>query len=111
MIYIPKQCLEYFRACVGHAKEVGAWESLRDILRRKSRADEPGTFLLELFRDFAPHSFAFWYYKCPNGKRSPVREFWYNGGILFYAGAESGVSGQFSVTNSGLTHARYECHT
>jgi hypothetical protein len=101
-------CFGTFRAAVRHAKEVGAFDSLKDCLRRLHNPHGPQEFQfrndLHLYKDFAPASFEFCLHRRGGGLI-------YNGGLIFYEGAESGVTGQLSVTTSGLKHARYEIHT
>lgn len=100
--------LQHFRESVRHAKKAGAWESLKQCLQRLHNPWPKDEWVkrneLHLYKDFAPASFAF------TLRRAGA--YLISGGLLFYAGAESGVgSPQFSVTTSGRKDARYEIHT
>lgn len=119
--------LPYFKTVVAHAKSVGgqAWPELRDKLRWLSKpGNTAARNLLRLYKDFAPYSFEFILFRVPEDGCRHVRltngdliyaggelHRIYNGGIIYYAGSESGVSGQFSVTTSGRTDSRWEVHT
>lgn len=63
--------------------------------------------------DGAPYSFLWSIYRAGEPFRpGEPRYCIYNGGLFYYAGRESGVgSPQFSVTTSGLSHARWEIHS
>jgi hypothetical protein len=107
----------YFRSVVAHAKALGpdVWAKLRDQLSVMSNPHNfhgrPGfarRCVMDLYKDFAPHSFEF---VRGNVEEDGTERRLFNGGLIFYAGRESGVSGQFSVTTSGLTGPRWESHT
>lgn len=99
-------CEEYLEKVKKFATENNILPKLEDVLKY---LDEMCWFGNKarcfLYKDFAPNSFEF----CLVDENDrPVM----GGGVIFYAGSESGVGGpQFSVTMSGRTDSRWEIHT
>jgi hypothetical protein len=96
--------LDAVRAFAATLPDPRSAESLeRCLARLEDVASDGGKCVL--FKDFAPHSFEF-------GLLHEDGRPWVNGGVIFYAGPESGSgSPQFSVSNSGLKYSRWEVHT
>jgi hypothetical protein len=73
---------------------------------------------VELYSDFAPHSFTFCLYRIANPEAprgTPIERgrFVFNGGLIYH-GPDSPGDGSFpalSVSLSGCTDARWEVHT
>lgn len=105
-------CPEYLEEVRKFADSQGIRHKLEEQLDHLS-GPHTGTNKCVLGKDFAPYSFSFLLmrkkpYPNPTDEYEPL----YNGGIIFYAGEESGVGGpQFSVTLSGRKDARWEIHT
>lgn len=98
--------LEATRAFAATLPDPRSAASLEDALKYLEAPHFGAECDVNLFADFSPHSFYFEIYPKGGSDR------WMNGGVIFYAGKESGVGGpQFSVTLSGNTHPRWEIHT
>lgn len=106
-IDIHPRDLQYFDTVVSFAREHDIERKLLEPLERLAGHTDA---IVELGKDFAPQSFRFAVYYVE--KATGVRKFRYNGGLIFYAGAESGAGlPQLSVTTSGRKDARWEIHT
>ena len=96
------KCQEHYDKVVARAKELGILDKLQEQLNWLDNfGGEKGS--AELYYDFAPLSFVF---SADNGRGWVT-----GGGLIFYAGSESGVTGQLSVTNSGRSDSRWEINT
>ena len=100
------RCPEHLEAVRRFADRHGLRAALEGQLR--VLADWPDAVCV-LHSDPAPHSFYFVMVRPDrDGTARPV----FNGGLIFYAGRESGAGApQYSVTLSGRTDPRWEIHT
>jgi hypothetical protein len=106
-VEIHPQDRPYFGAVVAFAREHDIENKLLAPLEQLAARG----VVIELGKDFAPQSFRFALY-VTDKDRPNDRRLLYNGGLIFYAGAESGAGGpQYSVTTSGRSDARWEIHT
>jgi hypothetical protein len=108
------RCADYYKKVVEEAKERGLYDALKEQLDYLNTFACPDDDKLRtrclLFPDFAPLSFTFMM-QMRNAETGEYED-WFNGGLIFYEGKESGAGApQLSVTLSGRSDSRWEVHT
>jgi hypothetical protein len=118
MALVTDRCRIYFHEVCAKAEKMGVYESLKkqlDYLDGYACPDGDKTKTrCTLFKDFAPMSFTF--NMDIRDEASGEYKSWFNGGLIFYAGSESGVGApQLSVSLSRAMGqekaAGWEVHT